>query len=116
MSIASFSSTVRLLAKHPGMFTLTASFAECCAYLQGLEKGLGSQFLEDFASWLRLRDDLRAELAWPGLVLSTALGSGSRGPLSPEESNAARSELFRLLEEFLDAQLSDLPEDEVSDG
>lgn len=116
MSIARFSSSVRLLAQHPGMFTLTASFAECCAYLQGLDRGLGTQFLEDFACWLRVRGDLRAELAWPGLVLTIALGSAGRGPLSPEESDMARSELFGLLEEFLNARVADFHGDDISDG
>lgn len=116
MSVTLFSSSVRLLAQHPGMFTLTASFAECCAYLQGLERGLGTHVLDDFARWLRERGDVRPELAWPSLVLATALGSASTAPLSPEDSNTARSELFGLLEEFLDANAPYRPGDEPSDG
>ena len=46
----------------------------CCAYLQGLESGLGTQVLDDFAGWLREKGDMRPELAWPSLVLAIALG------------------------------------------
>ncbi len=102
MVAAKFHAAVRLLGDHPGMFTLGGSFAECCAYVQGLDKGLEADLLENFTNWLRKRGDFRPELAWPSLVLVLATGSTSVSDLSTEESAMARRTLFALLEDFLD--------------
>jgi hypothetical protein len=95
-----------MLEGRVGMYTLTGSFGEVCAYLYGFDAGVGDGALASFQAWLLERETSKPELAIPSIVLETAFPDGLRshaGVLTTEENAIAVAALFKLLKQhFLD--------------
>lgn len=85
------------------MWTLTGTFAEACAFVQGFDAASQDGLLDRFARWLSERVDQPPQIAWPGVVMASAVPGQpvNFGALPLELDRAAVDELFRLLDEFL---------------
>lgn len=92
-----------VLERRVGMYTLSGTFGEVCAYLYGYDDGEGSHVLSSFHSWLVAREEVPPELAMPSVVLTSAFPDGpGRDPasLTPDENKVAISTLFTLLHQY----------------
>ncbi|MET9672282.1 hypothetical protein ABZY68_04175 [Streptomyces sp. NPDC006482] len=86
-----------------GMYTISRTFGEVCAFLDGFDACSERQWLQEFRSWLTGRGKGSPELTWWGLVLAEVddgLRVADAQEFSPSENERAVVRLFELLREF----------------
>ncbi|MFE7135924.1 hypothetical protein ACFVIM_34240 [Streptomyces sp. NPDC057638] len=86
------------------LFTMSGSYGEVCAYLDGLDAATGGGTMRAFGAWINGRGVGLPEWVWWNLVLAD-LGTGRRSrdlaSFTPEQHAEAIAHLFRLLREYL---------------
>ncbi|MFF9406872.1 hypothetical protein ACF1B0_15315 [Streptomyces anandii] len=93
-----------ILERRVGMYTISRSFSEVCAFLDGFDMSSGTGTMQGFRAWLAERRTGSGELTWWGLVLcevDPALRVPDVRSFSPERNQEAVAVLFSLLRDYL---------------
>jgi hypothetical protein len=96
-----------ILERCVGMYTMTQSFGEVCAFLDGFDMCSETCTTRGFRAWLAGRGKCGMELTWWGLVLcevDPALKVSDVRSFSPVQNQEAISALFSLLRDYLRTQ------------
>ncbi|MGW2696623.1 hypothetical protein [Streptomyces sp. NPDC001296] len=91
------------LERRVGMYTMTQSFSEVCAFLDGFDMCSGTATMNGFRAWLGRREKGPRELTWWGLVLceiDPTLPVSDVRSFSPAQNEEAIAALFSLLREY----------------
>jgi hypothetical protein len=99
-----FEEVIDIVDGRVGMYTLSHTFGEVCAFLDGFDACSEQQRLRAFRSWLAKRGNASPELTWWGLVLAEVddgLRVADAQLFSAAENERAIARLFDLLREFL---------------
>lgn len=93
-----------ILEHRVGMYTMTQSFSEVCAFLDGFDMYSETATMKGFRAWLAERGTGSKELTWWGLVLCEVdpkLRVSDVRSFSPERNQEAVAVLFSLLRDYL---------------
>ncbi|MEV7389828.1 MULTISPECIES: hypothetical protein [unclassified Streptomyces] len=92
------------LERRVGMYTMSQSFSEVCAFLDGFDMCSDTATMNGFRTWLGRRGKGPKELTWWGLVLcevDPTLKVSDVRSFSPERHQEAVAALFSLLRDYL---------------
>lgn len=85
----------------PRMFTQSSRYEIVCAYLSGYDAALRGECLSGFGRWLLSESDEFLPLPWWAMIRKKLIPDADpTGPLTDEESEAARLSLKGLLEQY----------------
>jgi hypothetical protein len=99
-----FSEQYAIFKSRPGMYLMSGTYGEVCAFIDGMDLCSGEQVMGSFRLWMIDRGVIRPELSWWLLILGE-LYPGNRPPnpklFSTAENGLAISKLFELLDTYL---------------
>jgi len=95
-----FDQSYAILKSRLGMYLMSSTYGEVCAFIDGVDLCSGEQVMTGFRAWMIDRGADRPEFSWWILALH-----GGRPPnpknFSDSENAMAISRLFNLLDDYL---------------